>query len=93
MITRRALIVGFVVAACKREEKLPTSCADTTALSSDEANARTSLGYVDSTQTEKTCVACAQWVAPKDASECGGCKLLKGPIHPRGTCKAFAPKA
>ena len=23
----------------------------------------------------------------------GNCKLLKGPIHPGGTCRAFAPKA
>ena len=39
----------------------------------------------------KACAQCKQWAPPKSEGSCGGCKLLGGPIHPQGTCKAFAP--
>jgi len=52
------------------------------------------MGYVEpSTQGEKTCVLCTQFVPAAASGQCGTCKLLKGPVHPRGYCKAFAAKA
>lgn len=97
MITRRGLLGGsasLLLASCKPKATLPASCTDTTGLSSEEIAARTTLGYVEpSAQGDKTCSACVQFVAPAASGQCGACKLLKGPIHPRGGCKAFAAKA
>ncbi len=96
MITRRNLLVasaGFAL-GCQRADASPASCADTTGLSSDDVAARATLGYVEpSTKGDKTCSACVQFVAPTASGQCGTCKLLKGQIHPRGYCKAFAAKA
>ncbi len=96
MITRRHLLGGgatLLLASCKRADSMPASCTDTSALSPDEVNTRTTLGYVDaSTQGDRTCSACVQFLAPASDAQCGACKLLKGPIHPRGSCKAFAAR-
>lgn len=97
MISRRRL---FVVATgllftngCKRGAAGPASCDDVTSLGADDRSARTTLGYSDrSTDPSKACSSCQQWVPPPAEGSCGGCKLLKGPIHPNGTCKAFARK-
>lgn len=53
---------------------------------------RTTLGYVDqTTDPAKPCVRCTQYVPATGGDHCGGCKIMKGPIHPNGYCKAFAP--
>jgi len=96
-MTRRELLEALpalFVLGCRKAEALPETCDEVT-LSSDDLATRRTLGYVDHTpyDDEKSCSACAQFVAPPDANACGGCKLLKGPIHPRGYCKAFAAKS
>jgi hypothetical protein len=94
MITRRAFVAGggvaFVV-GCKKPSGAMT-CSDVSGLSAEEINARTMTAYVDrSMEIDKTCVACVQYIdAPSGG--CGGCKVLKGPVHPLGTCKLFAKK-
>ncbi len=89
-----ALSAGAFALGCKRAAALPSSCEDTSGLSDDERAARTALAYTDRAPApEKACRSCQQWVAPRDDGACGGCKLLKGPVHPVGTCKAFAPKS
>ncbi len=96
MITRRRLIGGgatLLLASCNRADASPASCTDVSALAPDDAKVRATLGYVDaSTQGDKTCSACVQFIASPSPGQCGSCKLLKGPIHPRGSCKAFAAK-
>jgi hypothetical protein len=96
MITRRHLLEGgatLLLASCKRADASPDACADTAALAPDDAKARATLGYVDATtQVDKSCSACTQFIAPPADGQCGSCKLVKGPIHPRGYCKAFAAK-
>jgi hypothetical protein len=88
-----ALSGGLVVLGCKRAPSTPSSCEDTKGLTEDERTVRTTLAYVDRTPlAEKACKACQHWVLPAEDGACGGCKLLKGPIHPDGTCKAFAVK-
>jgi hypothetical protein len=53
---------------------------------------RKTLAYVDRTpDPSKPCVKCLQYVPAAEADQCGGCKLMKGPIHPKGYCTAFAP--
>jgi hypothetical protein len=103
MLGRRSLIVlgghfalggvAFVL-GCDRAAALPKSCEDVTALSDDERAARSALAYADrTTKPDRACSSCVQWGAPNGAGACGGCKLLKGPIHPQGTCKAFAARS
>ena len=96
-LTRRDLLGGvpaLFVLGCRSAEALPAACNDTTGLTADEVNARATLAYVDaSTQSGKDCVSCQQYLTPNAAGACGTCKLLKGPVHPHGYCKAFVSKA
>jgi hypothetical protein len=98
MLSRRRLLAslgGAVVAmGCKRGFGPPVTCDETKGLSPEERGARSALRYADrSPDPKKACEACTQWVPESQEGSCGGCKLLKGPIHPGGTCRAFAPKA
>lgn len=99
--SRRELLRGsaagllVLVSGCKKDSK-PFTCTDTAALAPADTAVRTALGYVEpSTEAGKDCNGCVQFVAsPTDASgACGTCKLMKGPIHPKGYCKGFAPKS
>lgn len=97
MISRRTLLVSagsmLFAAGCKRAMAAPESCNETQALEADDRSARSALSYADrAADISKCCKGCTQWVAPGTDGSCGGCKLLKGPIHPDGSCKAFAPK-
>ncbi|NUO51370.1 MAG: hypothetical protein HOV80_21155 [Polyangiaceae bacterium] len=66
------------------------TCDDTSGLSPEEAKARTDQNYLDTgPDPVKHCELCAQWVAPAQAG-CGGCKVLKGSISPKGSCNLFA---
>ncbi len=94
MITRRALFVGaagFVV-GCRAA--VPIACIDTSGLTPEDIEPRKTLAYADTAaDPAKTCASCKQYLAPPKAGDCGTCKLVKGPIHPRGFCKAFQPSA
>lgn len=93
-VTRRRLLLVAptaalaFAAACKKGP--PASCGDTSGLTPDELTARNSLGYVDrSPDVTRECTKCRQYVPAPSEDACGGCKIIKGPIHPRGTCTAF----
>lgn len=74
--------------ACKKE----LACTDTTGLAPMDVQMRTSLGYVDrSPQPAKTCDNCLQYKAAGE-NQCGGCNVLKGPVHPKGYCNSWAAK-
>jgi hypothetical protein len=97
-LSRRHLFIGTaaslfpITTSCKR--KLPDSCSDTTGLGPDDIQARSTLGYIDATSwPDKTCDACQQYVVARTDGGCGSCKIVKGPIHPHGYCKSFAPKS
>ncbi len=81
-----------VATACGKSEPKGLSCSDTTSLSAADAQVRTSLAYADtSTDPGKACAGCQQFLpGPPDA--CGSCKVLKGPINPKGNCKSFLAK-
>lgn len=95
--TRRAML-GLLAAVppalligCGKKE--PDSCQDVGALSDADKTTRSALQYVDrGTLAGKECDKCNFWQPPKDPAQCGGCQLVKGPIHPKGYCTAFAPK-
>lgn len=94
-LTRRSLLsasataLGLIGAsACKRA---PVSCNDVSGLSPEEAQVRTTLGYTDRAPAEaQACERCQQWV-PGSLGGCGSCKIMKGPVHPSGSCRVFAP--
>lgn len=81
---------GWVLTACGGGE---LTCTDTKGLSPEDVQMRSTLAYSDkATDAAKTCEKC-QLYKPGAEKQCGGCNVLKGPIHPQGTCKSFAPKA
>lgn len=95
--TLRLLVVvpvaSGVLAACGKKTE-PDSCQDVSGLGDAEKMSRNALQYTDkSPQKDKYCSICNFWQAPGDPAQCGGCQLVKGPIHPKGFCTAFAPKA
>ncbi len=98
-LTRRHLFVlgastlaALGVTACKKGP--PSSCNDVSGLSAADQEIRKTLEYVDHSQlAAQTCNKCQQWVEPPSADQCGTCKVMKGPVHPEGHCKVFAPKA
>ena len=77
-------------AACSRPKTL--SCTDTMSLSAADAQTRVALQYVDhSVEPGKMCSGCAQFI-PAAPDACGSCKVVKGPINPKGYCKSFIAK-
>lgn len=90
-ITTGALLpVSALLAGCKKPELV---CTDTTGLSSDEIATRGTLKYVDrTTDPAKPCSACQQYKPAQMSGTCGGCILVKGPIHPDGGCNVWAKK-
>ena len=100
-ITRRATLRLLVVApfcasvlsACGKKTE-PDSCEDVSALSDADKAGRAALNYTDrAPEKARRCDACTYWQPPQDPASCGGCQLVKGPIHPHGFCTAFSAKA
>ena len=89
----RTLAVGAVgtigATACDKSPFVTLSCTDTSALTPSELQIRNSLAYSDtSAQPEKACEKCLHFL-PGPANACGTCRMVRGPIHPKGTCKSF----
>jgi hypothetical protein len=80
--------IGSIACAKKVD---PFTCMDVSAVSEADRNARVAVAYADRSPTsDKECVRCVQYIeVPKG---CGTCKIVRGPIHPSGTCRAFAAK-
>jgi hypothetical protein len=96
---QRAAVLGATavagstfIAACNREGGGGgggLSCMDTTGLTPADIATRTSMNYVDqTTNPEQPCRTCALY-QPAAEGACGGCTLVKGPIHPEGWCTAW----
>ena len=92
---RSALLFGAaamapaVLAACGKKE---LTCTDTSGLAASDQQMRTALEYVDkSPMPGKECDNCMHF-EPAAPDKCGACKILKGPIHPKGYCKSWAQK-
>ena len=63
------------------------SCMDTSGLTDADIAMRGQVNYVDMTpDPEKTCANCQLYTAPEAGMQCGGCTVVKGPIHPKGYC-------
>jgi hypothetical protein len=85
-------------AAPKKEEPKAVAdasdpCSDLSGLTEADLKMRENLKYVAKTpDPAKPCTACNFWVAPAEGATCGGCTLIKGPIHPDGYCASFVVK-
>lgn len=87
-----ATAVSGVLAACGKKTE-PDSCNDVTALTEPEKMARSALQYTDKTpQADKRCDVCTLYQPANEPSQCGGCQIVKGPIHPKGYCTGFVAK-
>ena len=66
-------------------------CTDVSGLTEAELTMRnTTLKYVtQSTDPNKRCDNCKFWTPPEAGQTCGGCQLIKGPIHPKGNCSSW----
>lgn len=81
---------GWLV-GCK-SPKGSFACTDTSSLSSAQMQSRINLNYVDrSPQKDKRCENCA-FFKSQGETQCGGCTLVAGPIHPKGYCNSWAAK-
>jgi len=91
-VVRLAVIVSGT-AACGKTAA-PFTCAEPGALAPGDVQVRAALGYTErAADATRSCAACQQYVpAPTDGA-CGSCKVLKGSIHPLGTCRAFSAKS
>ena len=65
-------------------------CSDLSGLTPDEVATRTTFKYLETAEDPaKVCTSCNFWQEPKDGASCGGCTLVKGPIHPGGGCMSW----
>lgn len=81
-----------LLAGCGKKTE-PDSCTDLMGVSDAEKAARSALQYADkSPHADKHCELCSLYQPVSDVSKCGGCQIVKGPIHPKGYCTAFVAK-
>lgn len=96
VVSRRTFVAmlttfsGAAALGCRKKQPEFT-CTDVSALTEVDRNARSTMMYVDRSQNpDKECAHCVQYVEADEG--CGTCKIVRGPVHPRGTCKSFAAK-
>jgi hypothetical protein len=86
-------VVGSAPILLQACEKAELHCDDASGLDAKDAELRRQLEYRDDSPhgESKNCANCAFYVVAK-RDECGGCTLVKGPIHPLGYCSSWAMK-
>ena len=73
---------------CHKRESL--ICSDPERLSDAENSLRQSLHYTEESPYEsQRCAGCGFFQAAGVAT-CGSCRLLKGPVNPRGHCDSWS---
>lgn len=93
---RSAAVVSLAVLGATgcNQRRAPISCGASAGLAPADVQARSALRYVEPGADERRrCSSCQQYLTPAADGGCGSCKVLKGPIHPNGTCIAFAPRS
>lgn len=85
LLSTAELGAAIIASSCKRSETCPTS-----QLSPEDAKLRETMHYTDhGLDPQKLCNGCQQYLANTD-QDCGGCKLMKGFVHPAGSCAVFS---
>jgi hypothetical protein len=78
--------VGVIAAGCQKTPAVV--CANPDSLRDAEMSLRQSLHYTElSPRSEQVCARCGFFEA--SAGACGTCKLLKGPVNPKGHCDSW----
>jgi hypothetical protein len=54
--------------------------------------AKAQMQYQDMPKSGQQCDACVQYIAGPKPGAPGGCKVVEGPISPKGWCIAFVKK-
>ncbi|MCB1182564.1 hypothetical protein KDM41_03955 [bacterium] len=68
-------------------------CNDPASLSEEAKTTRATFKYeIRSADPAKLCQSCNFWQPPADGGPCGTCTLVKGPIHPLGSCMSWVEK-
>lgn len=76
--------------SAKEEAALPFSCEGVDQVSEDQKAIRAALRYVDATPiSARTCDNCKLYTRALAGAACGGCKVVPGPIHPKGWCSSW----
>lgn len=85
-----AALAPSALSACGGGE---LTCTDTSALSSADMQTRSTQMYSDhSRDPAKKCNQCRFFTAGQAANTCGSCQVLRGPIHPDGSCNLFSAR-
>ena len=54
--------------------------------------AKQAMQYQDQPKGDQTCDGCVQWVPGPKPDAPGECKVVEGPINPKGWCVAYVKK-
>lgn len=74
----------------KEDFDLPLSCEGSDQVSEDQKAIRVALRYADASPiSTRTCDNCKLYTDPAPNVTCGGCKVVPGPIHPKGWCSSW----
>jgi hypothetical protein len=90
----------FFLLSCERRKQgdlvnastfdLDKSCPIDINLSAQDQARRNTLKYVDKTPiSTRSCDNCKLYTNAVGSALCGGCKVLPGPIHPKGYCNSW----
>jgi hypothetical protein len=83
-----------VVAALDACQDKVFTCDAVMGLAPEGIAMRQNMGYVDRSKVPgQSCSNCQQFVPAPNAGQCGSCKVLPGPAHPKGHCKVWAQRA
>ncbi|HVU01873.1 MAG TPA: hypothetical protein VHE30_08980 [Polyangiaceae bacterium] len=89
LLSSLAVLGAGEIGACKNREASGFACTDLGGLPEADVAARTAMAYVErAPDGARECGRCVQFMGTYDG--CGACKVIRGPIHPKGTCKIFA---
>lgn len=93
LVLGAAAIAPSALAGCGGGEEGGLTCTNTSGLSEAELSTRTTQAYVDSSpQADKRCSNCRFYQAGQP-NQCGGCQVIRGPIHPQGYCNLWVAQA
>ncbi len=68
-------------------------CNDLSTLTKDQMVTRTTFKYENkASDATKLCETCNFWLPATKGELCGTCTLVKGPIHPLGSCMSWVEK-
>lgn len=90
---RSSILAGAaptLFAACSGGE---LTCTDTGGLAANDREARLAARYVDrAPDPARSCERCSFFQAGP-ASQCATCSVVRGPIHPDGTCQLWVSRS